>query len=117
METKKLYLLVKDFFGYKIKMQYMNTETNEVGGILYDSFFLKCNTNDRYGRFGAGICFSQQRYVITEFLGKTCSLNGDEESIKKSLQIIDDYCRMRLPDKFLDAYYKAYVLSQYEDCD
>ena len=22
-----------------------------------------------------------------------------------------------LPDKFLDSYYKAYVLSQYDDCD
>ena len=41
----------------------------------------------------------------------------DEKSIKESLQIIDDYCRLRLPDKFLDAYYHAYVTSQYEDCD
>lgn len=117
MDTKELYLLVKDFFGYKIKMQYISSEKKEVGGILYDSFFLTCNTNDQYGRFGAGICFGEQKYTITKFLGKTCSLNSDEESIKKSLQIIDDYCRFRLPDKFLDEYYKAYVLSQYEDCD
>jgi len=55
--------------------------------------------------------------VITEFLGKSCSLNSDEESIKQSLQMIDDYCRLRLPDKFLEAYYQAYVLKQYEDCD
>ena len=55
--------------------------------------------------------------IIIEFLGKICSLNSDAESIKESLQIIDNYCRLRLPDKFLDAYYKAYVLSQYDDCD
>ena len=55
--------------------------------------------------------------VITEFLGKRCSLNSDVQSIKKSLQIIDDYCRLRLPDKFLDAYYKAYVLDEYENND
>lgn len=95
----------------------MNSEKREVGGILYDSFFLTCNTNDQYGRFGAGIYLGEQKYTITEFLGKTCSLNSDEKSIKESLQIIDDYCRLRLPDKFLDAYYRAYVLSQYEDCD
>lgn len=117
MIAKDLYLLVESFYGYKVKMQYINSEKNEVGGVLYDSFFIKCDTNDEYGRFGAGICFGEQKYTITEFLGKRCSLNSDEESIKESLQIIDDYCRLRLPDKFLDAYYKAYVTSQYEDCD
>ena len=117
MNVKELYLLVEEFYGYKIKMQYMNSEKNEVSGIKYDSFFLNCDTNDEYGRFSAGICYGKQKYVITDFLGKRCSLNSDEKSIKESLQIIDDYCRLRLPDKFLDAYYKAYVTSQYEDCD
>lgn len=32
-------------------------------------------------------------------------------TISNSLRIIDDYCRLRLPDKFLDAYYEAYVLN------
>lgn len=49
--------------------------------------------------------------LMTEFLGKECSLNGDEESIRKSLKIIDDYCRMRLPDKYLEAYENAYKKS------
>lgn len=109
MDVNKLYDLVENFYGYKIKMRYYNSETYEVFGILYDSFFLICNTNDRYGRFGAGLRFGEQEYTITEFLGKRCSLNGDEESIKESLQIIDDYCRLRLPDKFLKAYDKAYA--------
>lgn len=26
MDAKQLYLLVEDFFGYKVKMQYMNSE-------------------------------------------------------------------------------------------
>ena len=117
MEAKQLYLLVEDFFDYKVKMQYMNSEKKEVGGILYDSFFLRCDTNDQYGRFGAGIRYGEQKYTITDFLGKRCSLNSDEQSIRESLQIIDEYCRLRLPDKFLDAYYHAYVTSQYEDCD
>ena len=97
-------------------MRYLNSETKEVACILYDSFWLKCNLDDQYGRFGAGLEIGTEG-VITEFLGKRCSLNSDVRSIKKSLQIIDDYCRLRLPDKFLDAYYKAYVLSQYEDCN
>ena len=117
MNIKELYKLVKDFFGYKANMRYLNSKTNKVACILYDSFWLECSLDDQYGRFGAGIVLGNGEGVLTDFLGKRCSLNSDEESIKSSLQIIDDYCRLRLPDKFLDAYYKAYVLSQYEDCD
>lgn len=97
-------------------MRYFNSVTNEAACILYDSFFLKCSLDDQYGTFGAGLEIGKEG-VITDFLGKRCSLNSDAESIKKSLQIIDDYCRLRLPDKFLDAYYKIYVISQYDDCD
>ncbi len=116
MNADELYDLVEGFFGYKAKMRYINSATKEVACILYDSFWLKCDLDDQYGRFGAGLEIGKEG-IITEFLGKRCSLNSDVESIKKSLQIIDEYCRLRLPDKFLDVYYKAYVLNQYEDCD
>lgn len=117
MNIDKLYDIIKDFFGYKVSMRYIKPKSKEVACILYDSFWLECSLDDQYGRFGAGIILGNGEGVLTNFLGKRCSLNSDEQSIKESLQIIDDYCRMRLPDKFLDAYYKAYVLSQYEDCD
>lgn len=107
MTVDELYNLVEDFYGYKIKMLGINSENKEVEGILYDSFLLRCNINDRYGRFGAGIQITDS-VVLTEFLGKQCSLNSDEKSIKESLEKIDDYCRMRLPDKYLNAYYKTH---------
>ena len=110
MNVDELYNLVEDFFGYKAKMRYLNSASKEVACILYDSFLLKCDLDDQYGRFGAGLEIGNEG-VITEFLGETCSLNSDEKSIKKSLQIIDNYCRLRLPDKFLEAYYYAYVTS------
>lgn len=116
MNVVELYDLVKDFFGYKANMRYFDSKTKDVTCILYDSFWLRCSLDDQYGRFGAGLEVGKEG-IITEFLGKRCSLNSDAESIKKSLQIIDDYCRLRLPDKFLDAYYEAYVMSQYEDVD
>jgi len=116
MELKQLYLLIEDFYGYKCKMRGINSKEREVYCILYDSFWLKCSLNDQYGRFGAGLEVGKDG-IITEFLGRHCSLNSDEQSIKESLQHIDDYCRLRLPDKFLDAYYDAYVTSQYEDYD
>ena len=116
MNVKELYKLVRDFYGYRANMRYLNSRTNEVACILYDSFWLKCGFDDQHGCFGAGLEVGKEG-MITEFLGKRCSLNSDVKSIKESLQLIDDYCRLRLPDKFFDAYYKAYVLSQYADCD
>ena len=41
---------------------------------LYDSFLLKCDLDDQYGRIGAGLEIGKEG-VITEFLGKSCSLN------------------------------------------
>lgn len=108
MDINKLYDLVETFFGYKANMLHLDTEKKEVACILYNSFMFKCNLDDRYGRFGAGIALGNHEATITEFLGKRCSLNSDEKSIKESLQIVDDYCRLRLPDKFLEAYNKAY---------
>lgn len=116
MSVDELYRLVESFFGYKIKMRGKNSEKREVFGILYDSFWLECELEDRYGMFGAGLRIGKGE-LITDFLGEHCSLNSDEQSIKESLQIIDNYCRLRLPNKFLRAYYKAYVLDQYWDYD
>ena len=90
MSVDELYNLVEEYYEYKIKMRYLNPQNSEVGGILYDSFFLKCDLNDRYGRFGAGICFGERKYTVTEFLGKRCSLNSDEESIKEMYLLVYD---------------------------
>ena len=37
--------------------------------------------------------------LATAFMGKLCLLNSDKKSIKQSLELIDCYCRNRLPDK------------------
>ncbi len=108
MDIDKLCDLIESFFGYKADVLYKDTEKKEVVCMLYNAFLLKCNLDDRYGRFGAGIVFGSQEATISEFFGKRCSLNTDEKSIKESLQIIDDYCRLRLPDKFLAKYDKSY---------
>lgn len=106
---KQLYDLVSSTFGYKAHMLYKDTERLEVGCILYDSFLLKCNINDRYGMFGAGIALGDSLVsCLVDFLGERCSLNSDPESVVSSLMLVDRYCRLRLPDKFLNAYDEAY---------
>lgn len=108
LNEKELYKCVKDYFGYKADMLWCNSEKKEVGCMLYDSFLFTCNVNDRYGSFGCGLVLQNDAVSITNFLGKRCSHNSDEKSIEESLKIVDNYCRMRLPDKFLQAYDEAY---------
>ena len=108
MKVEKLYDIVEAHFGYRGEMSYMDRKGKEVGCILYNAFLFKCNIDDPYEQFSGGIILGDDGQLLTEFLGKECSLDSDEESIKESLQVIDDYCRMRLPDKFLEAYDKAY---------
>ena len=103
MDVKELYRLVQEYYGYKADMRSINTETQEVNFFLYDSFSVICSVGDHYGCFGAGIVMPDGQ-LLTSFLGKECSLNSDSDSICKSLKIIDDYCRMRLPDKYLEAF-------------
>lgn len=107
MTVEELYKLVIGYFGYKATSPYYNSELKEVTCTLYESFVFSCNVNDRYGMFGGGIRTSNDEYITT-FLGKKLSLNSDEVSIRNSLKIVDDYCRLRLPDKFLQAYDAAY---------
>jgi len=113
MDEKELYQIVFGFFGYKCRMQNFDPGKMEVACILYDTFLLKCKLNSRNDRFGCEISLGNDLVTITEFLGKHCFLDHDVESIKNSLKMVDDYCRLRLPDKFIEAYFQAYAENQY----
>ena len=117
MEALDLYRFIEEYLEYKVWMISYNPETNVVKGILYDSFFVMWHIDKSLNEFRAELRYGDSDHVITEFLGKKCVGKLEHKSIQKGLDIIDNYCRLRLPDKFLDAHYKAYVLSQYEDCD
>lgn len=99
----ELYYLVLEFFGDRVSKPYINSERQEMTCILYDSFVFKCEIDNRYGTFGGGILLDSS-HVVTRFFGEQISLNSDKISILNSLKIIDDYCRLRLPDKFLEKY-------------
>ncbi|MDD3205236.1 MAG: hypothetical protein PHS74_05815 [Lachnospiraceae bacterium] len=113
---KEVNKVIVEFLGHKAKIMYIDSTKNEAAFMLYDSFLFKFQLDENHNTFGCGLEFSDGM-ISKRFLGKDISLDSDEKSIKESLKIIDDYCRLRLPDKFLDSYYKAYVTSQYEDCD
>ena len=108
MEIREFENLVREYFGYKMTLSWMDFDARTIECILYDSFYLKLSIGDRYGVFGAAIGIGNMMRSFTKVLGTEISLNSDLNSISSNLAIIDNYCRLRLPDKFLLAFEEAY---------
>ena len=96
--------LIENYFGYKAHNIVIDEDNKVVECILYKSFALSFSIGERYGVFGASLSLGNQSHSLVDVLGEHVSLNSDKDSILKNLIIIDNYCRLRLPDKFLDAY-------------
>lgn len=102
MDAKQLSTLVSDYFGPKASIKSFNTEQSTVSCVLYESFSAKFTLAGSRGAFTASIGIDEARSAGL-FLGEPVSLNTDEASIRKSLERVDEWCRLRLPDKFLEA--------------
>lgn len=107
MNLDQLYVFLEDFFEYKAVIIGQWDSKQEIDLILYDSFSITCGL-DEHGSFGARINLPNN-LSTTYFLGFVCSLvENNVQSIQEALQKIDEYCRFRLPDKFLNEYDRVY---------
>jgi hypothetical protein len=75
MDTAEFFDLVEGFFGGRATAKGFDTASAEFTATLFTTFF-----------------------------GRGVSLNSDKESILTSLQIVDEWCRLHLPEKFLERY-------------
>ena len=104
METQldlgQMYQLMLEYFSIKASGQTMSHAKQEITVVLYDSFVFKFGLDERYKSFGGGI-FLDDHHSIVSFLGEKLSMNNDRNSILANFKIVDNYCRLRLPDKFL----------------
>ncbi len=106
MQVAEFFDLVDDYFGPRAINKGFAQSTTEFTATLYETFRLTCSLGGEHGEFGAGIETASGRYLGT-FFNERLSLNSDPESILKSLGIIDEWCRLHLPDKFLERYEAA----------
>lgn len=103
LNINELYKLMLDYFGYKLSAPRMNPEKGEIAFILYESFVFKISIDKRYGIFGAALVLGEEFLVLSLF-GENIAINNDLKSITMSFEKIDNYCKLRLPDKFLVEY-------------
>jgi hypothetical protein len=102
MSVLELRDLLKKFFGSKVSDIQISKE-EEITCVLYDAFVFKCDLNERYGCF-RGRLMMDSIFSLSTLFNKTFSLDSDEESVITNFRMIDEYCRLRLPDKFLKRY-------------
>ena len=91
--------LVRQVFGQNASIVSVSREDGEVSCILYESFQLICGANGDRGTFYAATKVGD--LWQKQFLGESVSLNSDADSVTKSLQQIDGWCRSKLPSDFI----------------
>ncbi|XKM13544.1 hypothetical protein RCS94_11045 [Orbaceae bacterium ac157xtp] len=101
----ELYDLVDYYFKDKGRIISVLTDEQEINCILYDSFIFKCGIEEPRNNFKGAIMINNKYAQIT-FFGESISLNNTREDIIKNFELVDKYCQLRLPDKYLEAFFK-----------
>lgn len=97
--------LIKDVYGRRVSIPVVDSELGDVWFVLYESFVFKCGIGKQYQRFGLGMLL--EGIAITQFFGKRVTMETDEDAIRASLHDVDRFCRLRLPQEFLDEFSTA----------
>jgi len=114
MESRDFFNLVRDYFGDKVTDEVVVHSTSVYRCTLYESFKFECGLDGEHGEFGGGIEYFPGKFY-TNFFGQRLSMNDAPESILADLHIVDEWCRLRLPDKFLERYEAALGLTRRHD--
>ncbi|MDJ0338445.1 hypothetical protein [Cryobacterium sp. PH31-O1] len=107
----KFYEFALNFFGARISLPTSDKVGQRMAGVLYDSFLFSCGFDEQRMMFGASIWIGSEG-AIGSFMGRSPSMRTDRDSILESLQLVDEYCRLRLPEKFLTVFDAVHGLSR-----
>ena len=101
--TEELARFVQECIGSRGRLDFFDSGTGDVVFTMYDAFGFKCGLDNRYGSFGL-VLPVEAGGTVRSFLGREISINSDPMSIRESLELVNEYCRLRLPDKYLEKY-------------
>ena len=106
----ELVVLVRETIGTRGSVHAIDSGNGELFFTMYDAFGFKCGLDPRYGSFGLVLPVGAGMAIST-FLGRRVSMNPDAQSIRESLELVNEYCRLRLPDKYLQQYDRTHSTS------
>ena len=103
VQFEQLVRVIREAIGGRGVIQAASPSTGDVWLVMYDAFSFKCGLDEQYGSFGIILPLGENA-AVRSFLGRDISMNADEKSVRESLALVDEYCRFRLPDKYLEAF-------------
>jgi hypothetical protein len=95
--------LIEDFFGSRVSVQVVDSVEKDIVFVLYDAFAFSAGVDER-GAFGVVRLVGDPREYASFFLGRETSKRTGDAQIRGALEAIDEYCRLQLPQKYLDAF-------------
>jgi hypothetical protein len=90
------------YFGTRLSNTTIRSGEHFSTGVLYNAFVVRYGINED-DEFEGGVMVGSNS-IVTAFFGHELSRNSDRESVLENFALIDKYCRLRLPDKYLRAF-------------
>ncbi|MFF1573226.1 hypothetical protein ACFVWR_10795 [Leifsonia sp. NPDC058292] len=103
LNIREVVALINNYFGPRVRVRGVTLASGVVDIILYDSFCFRITVDSQTGGFGM-ILQLPAGAATARLLGREFSLNNNRETIEESLALAEEYCRLRLTDKFLLIY-------------
>lgn len=107
LKIEDIYNLSLEYFKYKLVDRRIDVEKSTLEIILYDSITFSLSIGERYETFHAVLLLNENKFLFN-LLGEPLATSNDSTSIINTFKRMDEYCRLRLPDKFLEAFEKAH---------
>ncbi len=102
--------IIKRFWGYKVNLVIPYPEERKVVARLYDAFEFKFQlAYEHYKELFHASLLIPDNVAIDRLLGVDAWKTPTMENIISILEAVDRYCRLRLPDKYLEAFDEAYA--------
>ncbi|MFK3835313.1 hypothetical protein [Microbacterium sp. NPDC087868] len=105
LDLKDFYRKANEYFGSRGRVRSMNSADGKVKLLLYgvDVFYLGLPNNPR-----AGITFQYEVSATTrtqDFFGvRLSAVENTQEDVERAFDVIDNFARLHLPDKYLEAW-------------
>ncbi|KQQ92896.1 hypothetical protein ASF62_13945 [Leifsonia sp. Leaf325] len=103
MDSNDFFDLFDDFWGPKASNAAYIFDAPAVSCLLYDAFPFRFGVDGPHGTSTAGYEYSTDKFSVA-LLGRKFTLDSDRESILANFRLADEYCRLRLTDKYLEAF-------------
>jgi hypothetical protein len=91
-------------FDSRVSVRSASPSIQRVVFVLYDAFAFTATVDESDGSWAVVMVLSDREASVQSFLGHSTAQLMGEAQIREALLVIDEYCRLRLPDSYLVAF-------------